>query len=102
MTFRERLKLRYRLMVAGVMIIPAVGILWLHSSTPLNHTFRVTVIAWADIALMLLFALTFKCPVCRVSLLAASRQMLFDLVTCSCPHCGSNLDQSFKGRRVGR
>jgi hypothetical protein len=102
MTFRERLKLRYRLMVAGVMTIPALSILWLHSSTPLNHTFRVTVIAWADIAIMLLFALTFKCPVCRAGLLAVSRQILFDSRPCTCPHCGNNLDQSFNGRRVGR
>jgi hypothetical protein len=101
MTIRQRLKLRYRLMVAGVMTIPALSILWLHSSTPLNHTFRVTVITSADIAVMLLFALTFKCPDCRAGLLAVSRQILFEPEFCTCPHCGNNLDQSFNGR-VGR
>jgi hypothetical protein len=101
MTIRARLKLRYRLMVAGVMTIPALSIIWLHSSTPLNHTFRVTVITGAGVAVMLLFALAFNCPDCRSSLLAVSRQILFESEFCTCAHCGSNLDQSVRGR-VGR
>jgi hypothetical protein len=102
MTIRERLKLKYRLMVFGVMIIPAVSVLWLHSSTPLNHTFRVTVILFADIAVLLLFIASFKCPSCRAGLLKSSRQVLFEAgCCCTCPHCGTNLDQSYE-RHVGR
>jgi hypothetical protein len=52
----EKWKLRERL-VAGVITIPALGVVWLHSSTPLNHTFRVTAIAFMDIAVMLLLVL---------------------------------------------
>jgi hypothetical protein len=57
MEIREQWKLRERLMVAGVVTIPALGVIWLHSSTPLNHTFRVTAIAFADIAVMWLLVL---------------------------------------------
>jgi hypothetical protein len=94
MTIRERFKLRYRLMVAGVMTIPALSILWLHSSTPLNHTFRVTAIGVAEIAVMLLFLLRFKCPNCHAGLTAVSRQILFQSGLNNCPHCGVNLDQA--------
>jgi hypothetical protein len=58
MEIREQWKLRVRLIVANVITIPALGVIWLHSSTPLNHTFRVTAIAFADIAVMLLLVLT--------------------------------------------
>ena len=77
MTIREHLKVRYRLMGWGVMTIPALGFFWLHSSTPLNHKFRVTAIGMAEIAVMLLYLLSFKCPNCQASLTAVSRQILF-------------------------
>jgi len=57
MEIREQWKLRVRLIVASLITIPALGVLWLHSSTPLNHTFRVTAIAVAEIAVMLLLVL---------------------------------------------
>jgi hypothetical protein len=94
MTIREHLKVRYRLMVVGVMTIPALSVLWLHSSTPLNHTFRVTVIGLAEIAVMLLFIFTFTCSNCRANISKISRQVLFGSGGCSCPHCGGDLDQS--------
>ena len=46
MTIRQHLKFRYGLMGWGAMIIPAFGLLWLRSSTPLNHTFRVPPSGW--------------------------------------------------------
>jgi hypothetical protein len=94
MTIRGHLKYRYRLMIGGVMMIPALGLLWLHSSTPLNHTFRVNAIGIAEIAVMLLFLATFRCANCHKTLSAVSRQVLFDPGFCSCPHCGIKLDQS--------
>jgi hypothetical protein len=94
MTIREHLKLRYRLMVWGVMTIPALSLLWLHSSTLLNHTFRVTAIGVAEVAVMLLFLLSFKCPNCHAGLTAVSRQILFKSGLGNCPHCGVNLDQA--------
>jgi predicted RNA-binding Zn-ribbon protein involved in translation (DUF1610 family) len=96
MTIREHLKFRYRLMGWGVMTIPAFGLLWLHSSTALNHTFRVTAICVAEIAVMLVYLLGFKCPNCRASLRAVSRQILFQSVSSNCPHCGVDLDQPRK------
>ena len=92
MTIRERLKFRYRLMVAGVLMIPASGSLWLHSSTPLDHTFRIAVIAGADIAVMFLFMATFRCPTCRNSLSAVSREILFESDVRDCPRCGTHFD----------
>jgi predicted RNA-binding Zn-ribbon protein involved in translation (DUF1610 family) len=88
------LEVRYRLMVWGVMTIPILGVLWLHSSTPLNHTFRVTTIAGAEIAVMLMYLWSFKCPNCRVMLSAVSREILFDSAMSKCPHCGINLDRA--------
>jgi hypothetical protein len=75
MTTREHLKIRYRLMVVGVIIIPVLSVLWLRSSTPPNHTFRVDVIALAEIALLSLFFFTFKCSNCRANLSKISRQV---------------------------
>src|ERR1700690_2492057 len=40
MTIRGHLKYRYRLMIWGVIMTPVLGLSWLHSSTPLNHSFR--------------------------------------------------------------
>jgi hypothetical protein len=94
MTIREQLKVRYRLMVVGVMTIPALSVLWLHASTPLNHTFRVMVIASAEIVVMLLFIFTFTCSNCRANISKISRQVLFQSGACPCPRCGTNLDQS--------
>jgi uncharacterized membrane protein len=94
MTIREHLRVRYRLMGWGVMTIPALGLLWLHSSTPLNHTFRVTAIGVTEIAVMLLYLLSFKCPNCHASLTAVSRQILFRSGISNCPHCGVNLDRA--------
>ena len=60
MANRERLKLKSRLMIFGLIIIPALSVLWLHSSTPLNHTFRVTAILLAYMAVLLLYVAGFK------------------------------------------
>jgi hypothetical protein len=98
MTIRDHLKYRYRLMIWGVMMTPVLGLLWLHSSTPLNHTFRSSTIAIVEIAVMLLFLATFRCSNCHKNLSAVSRQLLFNPRFCSCPHCGINLDQSTLGR----
>lgn len=94
MTIRGRLKFRYRLMVWGVLTIPAASLHWLHSSTPLNHTFRSAVIVIAEIAVMLLFLFRFRCPNCHTGVAAVSRQILFESGFNNCPHCGINLDQS--------
>ncbi len=94
MAIRSQLKYRYRLMICSVLLIPALGFLWLQSSTPLNHTFRSAAIGIAEIAVMLLFLTTFRCSNCRKSLSAVSRQVLFDPRFCRCPHCGINLDQA--------
>lgn len=94
MTIRGHLTYRYRLMIWGVLMIPALGVLWLHSSTPLNHTFRSSAIVIVEIAVMLLFVTTFRCPNCHKTLSTVSRQVLFNPRFCSCPHCGVNLDQT--------
>jgi hypothetical protein len=98
MTIRGQMKYRYRLMICGVMMIPALGLLWLHSSTPLNHSFRVSAVGIVEIAVMLLFLITFRCPNCHRTLSAVSRQVLFDPGFPSCPHCGIHLDQTTQGR----
>jgi hypothetical protein len=94
MTIREHLKFRYRLMVWGVMTIPALSFLWLHSSTPFNHALRITLIGVAEIAVMLLFLFRFKYPNCHAGLTAVSRQILFESAFNNCPHYGINLGQS--------
>lgn len=50
---------RYYLRIAGctVVLIPAVGVVWLHASTPENHSLRGAILAMTEcIALVLLAA----------------------------------------------
>jgi uncharacterized membrane protein len=60
MEIHERLKLKSGLMAFGLIMIPVSSVLWLHSSTPLNHTFRVTAILFAYLAVLLLYFASFK------------------------------------------
>jgi hypothetical protein len=73
---------------------PGLSILWLSYSTPLNHTFRVSVVTFAFIVNLLLFLARFKCPSCHANVSAASRQVLYESGPCACPHCGIDLNQS--------
>lgn len=98
MTIRDHLKHRYRLMIGGVVMTPVLGLLWLHSSSPPNHTFRSSAIAIVEIAVVLLFSAGFRCSNCHKNLSAVSRQVLFSRGFCRCPHCGIHLDQTTLGR----
>lgn len=60
MEIHQRLKLKSRLMAFGLVMIAVLSVPWLHSSTPLNHTFRVTAILFAYLAVLLLYLATFK------------------------------------------
>jgi hypothetical protein len=91
MTIRDQLKRRYGIMIVGIFAIPMFGILWLDSSTPSNHALRVTVIASAVIANLLVLIARFKCPICRSHFSGVSRRVLFQPGACACPHCGIDL-----------
>ena len=92
MTIRAQLKLRYRLMLVITFTIPPLSIVWLESSTPLNHTFRINVIVLVLIANALVFLARFKCPNCRTSLSTIMQRVLTKSEPCTCPHCGINID----------
>jgi hypothetical protein len=94
MTIRNQLKRRYRAMLVVAFAVPGLSVLWLSNSTPLNHTFRVSVVTLVLLANLLLFLARFKCPSCRANISAVSRQVLFESGTCTCPHCGTDLNQS--------
>jgi DNA-directed RNA polymerase subunit RPC12/RpoP len=93
MTIRERLQFRYRLMAASALMILASSSLWLHSTTPLNHSFRANAVTIAEFTVTGGFFVVFRCSQCRRGLTAVSRQVLFGKQFVVCPHCGAKLDQ---------
>lgn len=94
MTIRDQMKRRYRATLVVVFAISGLGVIWLGYATPLNHTFRISVITGVFTANLLLFLARFKCPSCNANISATSRQMLLDSGPCACPHCGVDLNQS--------
>ena len=97
MTTREQLKLLHRTTVwAPVAIPPALSAVF-YSNSPLNHTFRVSMITLGSCAALTLWVWWFnsrcKCPRCHGGLTAMVQQLLFGSVPATCPHCGFDLDQ---------
>jgi hypothetical protein len=99
MTIRDHLKRRYRLMVLCAFAIPALGVLWLSYSTPINHTFRVDIITLVFIVNLALLLARFQCPSCHANITAVSRQVLFESGACTCPHCGIDLNKPLQAAK---
>lgn len=94
MTIRDQMKRRYRAMLVVAFAIPGLSAIWLSYATPINHTFRVSVITGLFIANMLLFLARLRCPSCSTNISATSRQIFVDSGPCACPHCGADFNQS--------
>jgi hypothetical protein len=93
-TTRQRLKkLYYGMLVGTVMIVPGFGGILLHYANPLDQSSFVSMIASADIGIIFLFGVLFRCPRCRSSLLGWTHALLNASGACNCPRCGLDLDR---------
>jgi predicted RNA-binding Zn-ribbon protein involved in translation (DUF1610 family) len=91
MTIRQTLRGWYRYLWVSLLLIGAFGISWRDNGY--NHAFRLGVLALLCAAAMTLFAVGFRCPRCRTSLIPNAAHIVMSGAPFACPKCGVSVDE---------
>jgi len=89
MTVRARLRAWYWFLVGGLLAVGAFAASW--PATEFHSVFRLIVIGALAASVLTLFAMGFRCPRCRASLIPHAVNIL-GTTRVACPRCGSSLD----------
>jgi hypothetical protein len=89
MTVRARLRGWFRFLLGSVLAVGACASAW--PDTEFNHAFRLIVIGALAASLLTLFAMGFRCPRCRATLIPSAVKIL-GVGPFACPRCGASTD----------
>ena len=72
-----------------------IGVLsWYWRDTGLNHVFRIVTLVLLIVSAAMLFAIGFRCPHRRHSLVKHAPTILMTMAPFACPKCGATIDET--------
>ena len=90
-TIRRTLSHWFGFLRVAVLVVGIFGAAWHEDGY--NHVLRVAVLSFAFFSVLALFALGFRCPRCRRTLVFDANKILLGGKKFSCPLCGLDIDR---------